>query len=87
MCVAPDSEKTEPELKKPSTESGDEKNVGFSAKGSVAALVDGDNGKIAVSRSFSCSASRLSMAAVTLPAGSANVCACSQDELGWVGMN
>ena len=83
MCVTPDGEKTEPELKKPSTESGDGKSVGFSVEGSAVAPIDGDSENIAVSGSFSCSASLLSMAAATLPAGSANVCACGQDELGW----
>ena len=53
FCAAPNGEKTEPELKKPLTESYDGKNVGFSTEGFAAVLVDGGSGKIAISGSFS----------------------------------
>ena len=81
MCAAPDGEKTELELKKPLSKFDDGKNVGFSAEGYVAAPIGGDSEKIAVSGSFSYSASLLSMAAAALSAGSTNVCGCGQDEL------
>ena len=73
MCATLDGDKTGPELNKPLTEFGDRKNVGFLAKCSTASPVDGDRRKIAVSGSFSCSASRFSMAVVALPTGSDNV--------------